>query len=88
MRYRLVFAPRADKGLRRLPVQVQRTIRDAVLALADNPRPHGSIKMKGSPKEMPRYRIRVGSYRIIYRIHDDIVTVEVTEVGPRKDIYR
>ncbi len=87
-RYRIVFAPRAEKDLRRLPLPVQQRLRQVVDDLAADPRPHGYIKMKGADKGKPRYRVRVGAYRIIYRIHDDIVTVEVAEIGDRKDIYR
>jgi mRNA interferase RelE/StbE len=35
-----------------------------------------------------RYRVRVGDYRIIYRIDDDVLTVLVLKVGNRKDVYR
>ena len=52
--------------------------------LADNPRPPGSIKLKGEDS----YRIRVGDYRIIYTIQDDRLIVLVIEVGHRRDIYR
>ncbi len=87
-RYQVVFVPRAEKDLRRLPVPVQQRIREVIDALAVDPRPHGSLKMKGSGQGIPRYRVRVGDYRVIYRIHDDIITVEVAEIGDRKDIYR
>ena len=87
-RYRVVFAPRSEKDLRRLPLPVQQQIRRVIDGLAADPRPPGYIKMKGSEKGMPRYRVRIGAYRIIYRIHDDIVTVDVTKIGDRKDIYR
>ncbi len=86
--YHVVFAPRAEKDLRRLPLAAQQRIRWVVDELATDPRPHGYIKMKGLEKGKPRYRVRVGAYRIIYRIHDDIITVEVAEIGDRKDIYR
>jgi len=33
------------------------------------------------------YRIRVGDYRVIYRIEDDQLIVLVVEIGHRKDIY-
>lgn len=87
-RYRVVFTPRAEKDLRRLPLPVQMRIRDVVGGLAEDPRPHGYIKMKGSKQSEPRYRVRVGAYRVIYQIHDDIITVEIAEIGDRKDIYR
>ncbi len=34
------------------------------------------------------YRIRVGDYRIIYNIFDDIVTVEVININHRREVYK
>jgi mRNA interferase RelE/StbE len=59
-------------------------IKTAVLDLANDPRPHGHEKLKG----VNAYRIRVGNYRIIYEIHDQIITVVVVDIGDRKEIYR
>ena len=33
-------------------------------------------------------RIRVGSYRVIYEIHDDKPIVLIIAIGDRKEIYR
>lgn len=33
------------------------------------------------------YRIRVADYRIIYDIFDDVLLVDVIDLGHRKDIY-
>jgi len=52
--------------------------------LADNPRPAGCTKLSG----YDRYRIRVGSYRIVYGVEDDELVVMVVKVGHRKDVYR
>jgi mRNA interferase RelE/StbE len=54
-----------------------------LLKLADNPRPHGSLKLQGEDL----YRIRVGSYRVIYEIHDAQVLVLVVRIRHRKDAY-
>lgn len=55
------------------------------MALADNPRPVGSLKMQGLEDT---YRIRVGNHRVLYRIFDNELVVLVVAVGDRKDIYR
>lgn len=34
-----------------------------------------------------QYRIRVGGYRVIYQIHDDVLLVLVVQVGNRRDVY-
>lgn len=61
----------------------QRIIRRIGL-LASDPRPPGSKKLSGHD----RYRIRQGSYRIVYGIEDKELVVVVVKVGQRKDVYR
>ena len=56
-----------------------------IQALADNPRPEGVKKLKGSGD---LYRIRSGVFRIIYQIEDIRLIVLIVKVGDRKDIYR
>lgn len=34
------------------------------------------------------YRLRIGDYRILYRIHDDVLVVLVVRVGHRREVYR
>ena len=84
MTYRVVVVPSASRAIDDLPKDVRRRIFKHLVTLAQNPRPHGSIKMEGDLG----YRIRVGDYRIIYDIDDDVVTVTVTRVGHRRDVYR
>lgn len=59
-------------------------LKKSILELGDNPRPHGYEKLKG----VEAYRIRAGNYRIIYEIHESIITVIVIDIGDRKEIYR
>jgi mRNA-degrading endonuclease RelE of RelBE toxin-antitoxin system len=35
----------------------------------------------------PGYRIRVGDYRIVYQIKDNILTVFVLIIGHRREVY-
>ncbi|WP_069470189.1 type II toxin-antitoxin system RelE family toxin [Candidatus Marithrix sp. Canyon 246] len=43
-----------------------------------------NLKLQGFEN---RYRIRVGDYRVIYEIYDDVLQVLIVKVGPRRDIY-
>lgn len=52
--------------------------------LARDPKPAGSEKLSGSPY----FRIRQGSYRVVYEIQDDVLIVHILKVGHRKGIYR
>lgn len=85
MRYRIEFTRRAEKDLEGLPTDVQARIIKKIGVLADNPRPHGVEKLAG---DEGFYRIRVGDYRVIYEIQDDILLVLVLRLGNRRDIYR
>ena len=53
-------------------------------SLGDNPRLFGCEKLSG----LERYRVREGSYRIVYSIDDKNLLVDVVKVGHRKDVYR
>ena len=83
--HRIEFTSRAARAFRKLPVDVQRRLDPAILALAQNPRPPGCVKL--SAKES-LWRIRVGDYRIVYQIQDDVLLVLVVNVGHRREIYR
>jgi mRNA interferase RelE/StbE len=84
MNYTVLIERYAQKQLLKFDKTVIPTIKTAIGALAQNPRPHGYIKLKGEEA----YRIRVGDYRIIYEIDDEIIIVTVIAVGHRKEVYR
>ncbi|MEK6232791.1 MAG: type II toxin-antitoxin system RelE/ParE family toxin [Luteolibacter sp.] len=83
--YRIEYAKGVDKDLRKIPTKTADRIARAIDKLASEPRPAGSVKLVGFDIE---YRIRSGTYRIIYQIHDSVLVVLVIEIGHRKDIYR
>jgi mRNA interferase RelE/StbE len=56
----------------------------AIDKLPDNPRPSGCRKLKGADV----YRIRVGDYRVVYEIHDDVLIVLVVRVAHRSEVYK
>lgn len=85
MNYRVELAPAAKRQIRKLSSTNRQRILDALEKLAHNPRPSGVVKLTG---EENLYRIRVGSYRIIYDIQDQLLTLLVVKVGPRRDVYR
>ena len=57
----------------------------AIDGLAENPRPDGVKKLKGSEEDL--YRIRVGDYRIIYEVYDIRLIVNVVAVAHRREVY-
>ena len=75
--YSLRWKTSAVKELRRLDRQVVPTIVDAVEALASDPFPAGTRKMQDGEHA---YRVRVGSYRVVYTVSTDVLVVEVIRV--------
>jgi len=81
--YQVLFTPRAVRDIRRLQPELQQRLLKAIAALGDNPRPQGCEKVRGSDE----WRIRVGDYRVRYRIDDSQHQVIVTRIGHRNEIY-
>lgn len=84
MTYTVEFSPSARKMFKKLPQDLQDRIQPKIDALAIEPRPSGVKKLKG---EENTYRIRVGSYRVVYEIEDDVLLVTVIRVGGRGEVY-
>jgi len=78
-----IHAP-AQKSLGRLPENIQTRIARAMLALAENPRPAGVVKLSGREA----WRIRVGDYRVIYTVDDAKKEAVIYAIGHRREIYR
>jgi len=83
--YRIEFLPSAYRELARFDKKTQSRIARKIDALAANPRPPGSKKLRDQPS---RWRIRVGDYRVIYDIRDEDLLVCVVKLGHRSDVYR
>lgn len=83
MNYTLLILRRAQKELANLDKTEYERVRDAVILLAENPRPSNCKKLVGREG----WRIRVGNYRVIYEINDANRQVTVLHIGHRRDIY-
>lgn len=84
MKYEVSLLPSAKRDLEKLPQQLQKRIIATLLSLKDEPRPHGIKTLEGVKGA---YRIRVGDYRIIFTIRDNILLVLVMTIGDRKEVY-
>jgi mRNA interferase RelE/StbE len=82
-RYRVELRPAAVRSLRRVDPQIRERIRGAIALLAADPRPPASRQLKGRPGR----RVRVGDYRIIYAIQDEVLLIVVVAVGHRREVY-
>ena len=86
MKYNIKIRKEALKELSWLPTKINERISNAIEQLSENPRPVGSIKLKGEKEYL--WRIRVGDYRVIYLIDDTIRVIDVRKIGNRRDIYQ
>jgi mRNA interferase RelE/StbE len=81
--HKLEVSPGADRDLAKLKRRIQRhdfeRLRTAMRGLADEPRPQGARKIRGMERA---FRIRVGSYRVVY---DDRQLVVVFKVDRRSE---
>lgn len=85
MTYKIVTSPVAQKSLKSLPQNMKKRIDAKISALAKNPRPPDAKVLQGKHGLL---RVRVGDYRIIYRVEDDRLIILIVKIGHRKDVYR
>lgn len=83
-KYSIQVKQSAEKELGKIPKKELLKILEKIESLSNDPHPTGSIKLSNQDK----YRVRVGNYRILYRVEDNTLTVFVVKIGHRKDIYR
>ncbi|KAM3092675.1 type II toxin-antitoxin system RelE family toxin [Phormidesmis sp. 146-35] len=84
MSYQVELSPSARRQLKKLPSDIQAEVLQALTDLAADPRPMGIAKMSGDDA----YRIRVGKYRVVYEIYDEVLIVIVVKIGHRREVYR
>lgn len=82
--YRIELSRSAERQLKKLATPDQERLARAMFALADNPRPKGSRKLKGHEDA---FRVRVGRYRILCAVSDAELTILVLKIEHRRNIY-
>lgn len=85
MPYVVQYAPAARRRLRKLDKTEQRRLVTEIDRLTGDPRPATCKKLAGHES---LWRVRVGSWRIVYRVDDRALAVVVLIIGHRRDIYR
>jgi mRNA interferase RelE/StbE len=85
MSYTIITPKSVQKQLDGLPNDVYERIVVRIQQLAEDPRPDGVVKMKGTNDE---YRIRVGDYHLRYEIDDENLIVLLLLCKHRRDVYR
>ncbi len=81
--YRIELRPAAVRALRKIDQPVRHRLQGAIALLAQDPRPPAARALQGRPG----LRVRVGDYRIMYTVADDVLLVVVVTLGHRRDVY-
>ena len=83
MIYKLQITRNAQKEMSLIPKEDALKIKNKIIKIGEDPRLVGAIKLKGRTG----WRVRVGNFRIIYEINDDLNEVLIVHIGHRRDIY-
>ncbi len=86
--YTLKFLGRALQDLKKIDLSFQKIIKEKLLILAENPGilKNNIKKLTGTKEDY--YRLRVGSYRIIYEKRDKELIILIIRIGHRREIYQ
>jgi mRNA interferase RelE/StbE len=76
--------PNVRKQLATIPSRSRVRIHEKMKSLAKQPRPKSCEKLH----MVDTYRLRIGDYRIIYRVDDKNFIVTIDAIGHRSQIYR
>ncbi|MDC9727645.1 MAG: type II toxin-antitoxin system RelE/ParE family toxin [Candidatus Thioglobus sp.] len=83
-KYRLVFKKSVAKDLKKIPNKDIARILERINTLVGDPKPQGAIKLTNQEK----YRIRQGTYRILYELKDLDLIITVVKIAHRKEVYK
>lgn len=87
MKYAFRFTTHAQRQLRAIDRQQALRILTALTSLGDDPHRDDADSKKLTGHD-GLYRLRVGNYRVVYEIRDDVLVILVVNVGNRRDVYR
>ena len=82
-RYKVYVTPAAWKEIKGLPGTMRQRVRQAIDALARNPRPAKSKALKGTELDTEVRRLRLDRWRIVYAVTDAEKTVDVVAIRKR-----
>jgi mRNA interferase RelE/StbE len=82
--YEVILSGKVQKSFQSIPNDYVVKIHKNLSSLSLNPRPFGCAKLSGM-KDV--YRIRVGVYRILYTIEDEMLMVRIIKIDHRSNVY-
>ncbi|MEN6396063.1 MAG: hypothetical protein ABFC78_06230 [Methanoregula sp.] len=84
--YQILLSRCAEKDLSSFPQNIRIWIELALERFAASPDQCGDVvKVRDSPKNAPRYRLRIGEYRATFFIHHDVLIIEIITTGKKEN---
>lgn len=85
MPWDIKFEPAARRALKSLDKPIQKRVLKALTTLAANPTTAANVK---ALQNLPAFRLRVGDWRVIYTLENEILTILIIRIAHRRDAYR
>lgn len=83
MSYKIIWSKHAINFLNKLELLTSQRIIQLVKTFSENPRTKQFKKLKGEKA----FRLRAGDYRILFDFDSKTETIQILEIGHRKNIY-
>lgn len=86
MTYRIEFKKSVTKDLKKIDkLKVKLILKEIEVLKNGIDNNENIIKMKGNNSY---YRLRIGDYRVIFELNNDVLVIVVVKVGHRKEVYK
>ena len=88
MSYTIQTTPRFDKEFKKLDFYTQKIIKAWInknIQGCEDPRIHGKAL---SSNRSGQWRYKIGDYRLLCEMHDNVLIILALSVGHRKEVYK
>lgn len=85
--YRIEFTKSSKREFDKLPAKVKNKVVEALVLLSKNPFSE-LLKIKKLKGVESLYRFRIGDYRVVYEVRQDVLVILVIKIGHRSEVYR
>jgi mRNA interferase RelE/StbE len=84
--FAIEYSKDARKTLKTMPRNTARLIMEKIEALANDPlAPNNNVKKLTNH---PGFRLRVGDWRVVYTVHEQILLIAVVRIASRGEVYQ
>jgi mRNA interferase RelE/StbE len=84
--FSIEYSKAARKALKAMPRNTARLIMEKIEALATDP-----MATNNNVKKLtnhPGYRLRIGDWRVVYLVHEQVLLIAVVRIAARGDVYQ